>query len=153
MADDQSYLPTEDAVVQTINVAAAAKAGVVAEEAPPAFQILRTMEIDATDAQKRSLPEEHAAVAATAAAHGDNFSGKDRKAATLSIAPGAAKHFADIAALLKALPPDAQMAKLNIPTGPDSDRISQEKENVVVQAWLYAASREADNDFHTILGT
>jgi len=154
MATDQSYLPKEDAVVQTIKVPAAAPGrGIVAEAGAPAFQILRTMEIDPTDAEKRSLPEEHAAVAAAAAVQGDNFAGSDRKAAKLSIAQATVEPFADIAALLKSLPPDEKMAALNIPIASTSNRVKEEKRNVTVKAWLYAASREKDNDFHTILGT
>jgi hypothetical protein len=44
------------------------------------------------------------------------------------------------------------MVKLNIPTSPNSNRVVQEKRNVHVTAFLYAASREADNDFHLIVG-
>jgi len=42
--------------------------------------------------------------------------------------------------------------KPKIPTGPTSGRVKEEERNVGVAAFLYAASREADNDFHLIVG-
>jgi hypothetical protein len=36
--------------------------------------------------------------------------------------------------------------------GATSGRVSEERRNVAVRAWLYAASRENDNDFHLIIG-
>jgi hypothetical protein len=39
-----------------------------------------------------------------------------------------------------------------ITTGADSGRVAEEERNVRLKAFLYAASREADNDFHLILG-
>jgi hypothetical protein len=39
-----------------------------------------------------------------------------------------------------------------ITTEQTSKRVSEEKRNVRVRAFLYAASREADNDFHLIIG-
>jgi hypothetical protein len=35
---------------------------------------------------------------------------------------------------------------------PDSGRVAEENRNVRVRCWLYAASRENDNDYHLILG-
>ena len=39
-----------------------------------------------------------------------------------------------------------------ITTAPDSGRVAEENRNVRLRAFLYAASREADNDFHLIVG-
>ena len=40
----------------------------------------------------------------------------------------------------------------DVSDGPDSDRTPEEERNVRVRAFLYAASRESDNDFHLIVG-
>jgi hypothetical protein len=42
--------------------------------------------------------------------------------------------------------------KPKITVQPDSNRVSEEMRNVRVHAFLYAASREDDNDFHLIIG-
>jgi hypothetical protein len=44
------------------------------------------------------------------------------------------------------------MAALKIKTNATSDRVAQEKRNVKIKVFLYAASREDDRDFHLILG-
>jgi hypothetical protein len=82
----------------------------------------------------------------------DDFAGTARKIAKLSIATAAIENFTDVAALIATLPSVATMVKLKIPTTADSDRVAQEKRNIHVTAFLYAASREADNDFHLIIG-
>jgi hypothetical protein len=82
----------------------------------------------------------------------DTFHGSARKAAKLSIASGTPKSFSDIAVLLKSLVPDAKMRAMKISKGPDSGRLPQEQTVVTVTAFLYAASRESDNDFHCIVG-
>jgi len=82
----------------------------------------------------------------------DNFAGTARMAAKLSIAQAATENFTDVSALIATLPSVAAMVKLNIPTTATSDRVAVEKRNIHVTAFLYAASREADNDFHLIIG-
>src|SRR2546425_135542 len=42
--------------------------------------------------------------------------------------------------------------KPKITTAPTCGRVKEEERNVGVAAFLYAASREADNDFHLIVG-
>jgi hypothetical protein len=89
------------------------------------------------------------------AAASDNFTGTSRKAAKLSISSAAVKKFKDVKALVDSFPTDAEMAKHKPKIGRDakSDRVDEEKRNVRVAAFLYAASREDDNDFHLIVGT
>jgi hypothetical protein len=82
----------------------------------------------------------------------DNFKGKDRKAAKTSIFSGTPQSFSSTNDVLASLPSDGEMLDLQIPKTPDSDRVSQEQHNVTVPAFIYAASKEADNDFHVILG-
>ena len=91
-------------------------------------------------------------VPAGAAPNMDTFHGTARMAAKLSIASGTPKSFSDIAVLLKSLVPDAKMRAMKISKGADSGRLPQEQTVVTVTAFLYAASRESDNDFHCIVG-
>jgi hypothetical protein len=44
------------------------------------------------------------------------------------------------------------MKKKKSPTDAKSNRVDEEKRNVRVKAWIYAASIEDDNDYHLILG-
>jgi hypothetical protein len=83
---------------------------------------------------------------------GDDFAGTARKAAKLSIATAKTETFSDVSKLIASLTPVDQMVKLNIPTTASSNRVQQENRNVHVTAFLFAASAEADNDFHLIVG-
>lgn len=159
MADDKSYLPDPDHVVQTISfdqaahAAAAVAPAAAASAAPPTFRILRTNELDPYE-----KPKSHTTIAASAmlaAADGDDFTGKDRRKAKISISDAKVETFDDLSDLLDSLESDAKMAKHKPKIDakdPKSDRVEEEKRNVRVATWLYAASRENDNDFHIILG-
>src|SRR5262249_58126098 len=59
-----------------------------------------------------------------------------------------------VSALLATLPADAAMKNHHptITTTATSKRVTEEQRNVRVTGFLYAASREADNDFHLIVG-
>jgi len=131
-----------------------------------AYQILRTVEADTYETKGPApkvakLLQTKAAVSATALAAakrtaptGDNYAGTDRKAAKLSKATGPVKEFADLKDLIESLPQESVMAnhKPKIATGPTSGRVKEEQHNVRVKAFLYASSKEADNDFHMIIG-
>ncbi len=120
----------------------------------PAFTILVTNQVDPYD-----KPISAAAAAAMRAQPfapvDDNFAGTDRKAAKLSVANATVETFKDVKALVDSLTPDATMKKHKpkITKDAKSDRVEEEKRNVRVDAFLYAASREGDNDFHLIVGT
>ena len=129
------------------------------------YRILKTTETDAYEttpsavAFKKVLkgtkaPDPKAIVAAAKAKlpTGDNFAGTARKAAKLSIANAPMENFANVSALIASLPSVDSMVQLNIPTDPTSNRVQQEEHNVHVTGFLYAASREADNDFHLVVG-
>ena len=81
-------------------------------------------------------------------------SAPQRKIAKLSVAPGKLEIFANIDDLRKSLPSEAAMQKHNPPItrATDFDRVAEEKRNVSVTAFIYAMSREGDNDFHVIIG-
>src|SRR6266404_9126614 len=109
-------------------------------------RILRTNEVDATDA-----PIAHAAVTpfGAAAVPGDNFGGTDRKAAKLAISSAQTEVFSDLSNLIGTLPTKKMTGhKPKIATDANSGRVAAENRNVRLRAVLYAASHEADNDFH-----
>jgi hypothetical protein len=131
----------------------------------PTYRILKTTEVDsyettaaATGLRKAMHGIKTPALAAMLAAAkkppstGDQFAGSARMAAKLSIPTAPTKTFSDVAALVASLPSVASMVALNIPTGPTSGRVQQEQRNIHVTGFLFAASREADNDFHLIVG-
>jgi hypothetical protein len=82
----------------------------------------------------------------------DTFHGSARMAAKLSIATGTPQSFSDIGDVLDSLTPDSTMRAMSISKGPDSGRLAEEQALVTVTAFLYASSRESDNDFHCIVG-
>jgi muconolactone delta-isomerase len=111
--------------------------------------------IDSDAAEMAEAARAPAAPSATAAASDpDRFTGRDRKAAKLSIAAAPTETFSDLGDLIASLPPEAAMTHHVPPitTDPNSDRQPEEKRNVRVTSWLYAASKENDHDFHLILG-
>jgi hypothetical protein len=149
-------LPAAESILQTAVLtprrpAATAEAAI----ARPArtYTILRTKEVDAYDAP---LAEAEFATAGAQrfAGVGDNFAGKARKAAKLSVGTGTIEPFDDVQKLIQSLPSDDDMIDHDPPitTGQSSGRVAEEQRNVSIRGFLYAASREADNDFHLIVG-
>ena len=134
----------------------------------PTYRILKTTEVDAYETTpaamalatvlRQKAPNAKSIVAAarkptpTPAVGGDNFAGTARKIAKLSTAKAPTENFNDMAKLVASLPSVASMVALKIPTTSNSDRVKQEQRNIHVTAFLFAASREADNDFHLIIG-
>jgi hypothetical protein len=84
----------------------------------------------------------------------DNFAGTARSAAKLSIGQGRTEQLADVSALIATLAADDAMVHHTPPiaTTSNSGRVTEEQRNIHVTGFLYAASREADNDFHLIIG-
>jgi len=118
-----------------------------------AYRILRTRELDPYDPQMTDA-QIPAIGALAAAVSGDNFQGTARKAAKLSFAGAATENFPDVQTLIASLPEEQKMINHSplITTDANSDRVAEEKRNVHLRAFIYAASREADNDFHLIVG-
>ena len=140
-------MPALDAVHSTATIRSPGTAG-------RTYTVLRTTEVDSYEleaAAKKGLP---APGPLAPIPTGDSFKGTARKAAKLSIAKAPVEAFKDLRTLVKSLALDATMASLKPPitTTATSDRVSQEKRNIRVKAFLYAASRESDNDFHLIVG-
>ena len=84
----------------------------------------------------------------------DIFRGKTRAAAKLSIATAQEQTYDSISALIATLQSDDDMKNHDPPItkDKDSDRVAEEKRNVTVRAFIYAFRKEADNDYHVILG-
>jgi hypothetical protein len=151
-------LPALDSIMEVIALPAAPTtlAAAAGPEGASKYRIIRTNEVDEYESEK--LPSSMAALnsflmsAAAAAPAGDSFGGTARKAAKLSIAKGTIKDFPDLKDLMATLPSHEVMKALKIKTTATSDRVAQEKRNVRVRAFIYAASREDDNDYHLIIG-
>ena len=86
---------------------------------------------------------------------GEQYTGKARKAAKISISPADTESFNDLTDLIESLPAEATMInhEPRIKDTVTSKRVPEEHRNVRVRAFLYAAKREEDNDFHLIVGT
>lgn len=125
--------------------------GRVAESAPT-YRILRTVEVDAYD-PPMSARDVQPFGSAQAGAN-QNFRGTSRKAAKLSISNAEVEVFDDVATLIQTLPSHHSMVRHHprISTDAASGRVEKENRNVRVSAFLYAASREEDNDYHLIVG-
>lgn len=82
----------------------------------------------------------------------DVFKGKARRIAKTSIFAGEPQSFDSISALRDSLPSDEDMMALGIGKGPTVPRVEQEQVNVTVPAFIYAFRKEADNDYHVIIG-
>jgi hypothetical protein len=118
---------------------------------------LRTDEVDAKDPPLSTTELKKVKATGAAAATrrpSDEFAGTARAAAKLSISTAAIEPFNDLKDLIDPLPSKSKMVHHHPPitTEADSGRVSEEERNVRVTAFLYAASRENDNDFHLIVG-
>ena len=132
-------------------VRSAATAAGPAPAAGPHFRILRTLEVD--EYERPIEPAQILALAALHPAPSDNrFHGTARKDAKLSIAAAPTESFDDVNDLIASFVDHDTMEEMDIPTTANSDRVDEEKRNVRVKAFLYAASREDDNDYHLIIG-
>jgi hypothetical protein len=101
--------------------------------------------------------KEPAARGVAATADDDDFhpsSAPQRMVAKLSVTTAKLETFDNIDDLRTSLPADAVMQKHKPPItkATDFDRVAEEKRNVSVKAYIYAISREGDNDFHVIIG-
>jgi hypothetical protein len=116
------------------------------------YRIFKTDELDPYE--KPLAPTEMATLGAQRLTPGDDFAGTDRKDAKLSIVNAKTETFGELQLLLKSLTADSSMIKHKPPLtrDPHFQRVKEEQRNVRVRAFLYAASQEADNDFHFIVG-
>lgn len=146
-------MPAKDSIigVTTFGVTSPAKAGAAFAPGAP-LRIIHTNEVDEYETVKTTAMA--LAAATKKLPSGDNFAGTSRKVAKLSIATATTEKFTDVKSLIASLAPESQM-KAHKPPLKDTatfDRVKEEKRNIRVKAFIYAASRENDNDFHLILG-
>ena len=151
-------MPAQDSIIEVkpLTIPAAAALRRAAAMKLTAYRIIKTNEVDAYEkgaTADGTLSPKFAAKKA-AAVHSDNFEGTARKTAKLSIGDGHVGVFKDLKNLIKSLPADDKMIAHvpKIKTTATSERVEEEQRNVRVKVFLYAASREDDNDFHLILG-
>ena len=144
--------PSPRTVVERRTLNPNRRPGISADAAKPTYEIIRTTQVDEYD-DPVSNAEALAAPVAMAAT-GNAFQGTARKSAKLSISKKRVEKFDDVKALIDTLPEHEDMVKhkLKITTASTSKRVIEEDRNVRVTAWIYAASREDDNDFHLIVG-
>jgi hypothetical protein len=117
------------------------------------YRVLRTDETDPYDVPLQ--PDEVATLGLERfAGFDDTYRGTARKAAKLSIADAQVEDLEDIKDLIETLPAIEVMTSHEPPITTDatSGRVDEENRNVRVRAFLYAASREDDNDYHLIVG-
>jgi hypothetical protein len=158
MAKSAKKLTSSQAIESVLATLPAHRAGLPAKDTISGvttagkYTIIHTRELDQYD--KGAMGPGLAAAAVPAPPTGDNFAGKARRDAKLSISAAKAENFKDVKDLVQSLVPDAKMIahKPKITTTPTSTRVKEEERNVHVTAFMYAASREADNDFHLIIG-
>jgi hypothetical protein len=126
------------------------------------YRVLRTDQMDPYDVEPDVAPLEAAVLAdgqvdtnELERVSGDHFAGTARKAAKTSVSPADTELFADLVALIDSLPAETEMINHDpeIEDDASSDRVAKEHRNVRAPMFLYAASREEDNDFHLIVGT
>jgi hypothetical protein len=149
-------LPAEKSIVAEKIFVPAQRARVSAARAaaaPAAYRIIRTTEVDAKD-KRVPITEARVLSAARLAPPRDEFAGTSRKKAKLSISDADLESFNDLKKLIDSLPAKKKMTshKPKITTTADSGRVQEEERNVRVRAFLYAASREDDSDYHLIVG-
>lgn len=116
-----------------------------------------TMEVE-TDTMQiagRSGPQWaifHKLITANGRCDSENFDGSNRKDAKISISPAALESFATLRSLVSSLE-DAESMAAAI-SGTNSPRIAEEDRNVRIRrTYLYAYSRQTDEDFHVIIGS
>jgi hypothetical protein len=136
----------------TLTPKSGAAVAAAAPAAGPQYRILRTLEVDEYDAPVAT--SEIMALGVPRPAPEDNdFRGTSRKVAKLSIADAQLEIFDDVKDLIDTLEAHNVMkSNPNISTDKNNNRVEQERRNVRVAAFLYAASFEEDNDYHLIIG-
>ena len=153
--ETRAGLPASHSVVdiKTLTPRGELSAAPMAGASLQTYRILRTTEVDGYDTPIRAM-DVPAIGAAPAAPVSDDFAGTARKKAKLSLSSAPTESFDDLSGLVGDLPSDQSMGGRVPPiaTASTSGRVAEEKRNVRLPVFLYAASREDDNDFHLIVG-
>ncbi len=80
------------------------------------------------------------------------FKGHARAQAKTTLAHAKVEKFSNLGALAASIPTDAFMLSYQPRIDRDTPRVAEESRNVAVCAWILATKREADNDYHIMLG-
>jgi hypothetical protein len=135
---DRTGLPAQDSIIGvTTPIAVPMLAALGGAASDKQYTIIHTNEIDEYEEKAGAL---------TLAPVTDDFTGKDRKAAKISISSAKTEKFKDVKALIKSLTPEDEMKnhKPKITTAQTSKRVKEEERNIHVSAFLYAAKREGE---------
>lgn len=148
-------LPDPASVLTEFTLTARSGIGPAAAAAPgmgSQYRVIRTLEVD--EYEPPVVVSDIVAMSAPRAPPPDNkFRGTSRKAAKLSVANADTEAFDDVKKLISTLEAhDAMVNHPDISTDKTNNRVEEERRNVKVAAFLYAASREDDNDYHLIIG-
>ena len=159
----QPGLPAPDSVLRvfTLQRPATIEAAAAGPQASSetTYQVLRTDLLDPYDTRPAliaaALGGEAVDTLVLEQTLGEQYTGKARKPAKISISPADMESFSDLTDLISTLPEEPQMTHHHPPIKDTetSERVPEEHRNVRVRAFLYAAKREEDNDFHLIIGT
>jgi hypothetical protein len=82
----------------------------------------------------------------------DRFKGTARRLPKTTVFKGPVESFDTVAALLDSLPPNDEMLGMMIAHTPTTNRVKKEQRNVRVKGYIYAFKKEADNDYHVVIG-
>jgi hypothetical protein len=152
-------LPARDSIVGVVEFTPfdAAQPFSASSAAAPAVSKYRMIITDEQDEYEKPEPAGAPGLElffASAAAVPDDFKGKERRPAKLSVANARTEKFDDLKDLIASLVPDEDMIDRYPPIkrGETSRRVKEEKRNVSVKAFLYAHSVEDDHDYHLIIG-
>lgn len=145
----------DSSLTERLNTATVIRERVVAPLTPGGshYRIIVTDEVDQYEKPLRTEELSEAAFEKVRQ-RGENFTGTARRAAKISIANAPIEEFDDLTSLIDTFPSIDEMRDHvpHITTGKNSNRVAEEQRNVRVRVWIYAMSREDDNDFHLILG-
>ena len=138
--------------IHALTLIAILLAGCATSPPPPLLhdkiRVTQTSQVDEVEGAEPAATPLKAAAPTSA----DIFAGNDRRDPKTSVATGGLKSFSTIAALRSSFPTDTFMKGLGITRAPDSERVTEEQYNVSVDGYIYATSKESDNDFHLIVG-
>jgi hypothetical protein len=132
-----------------------ARGSVVSPKSGKRFEFVETDDPGTEEDLESELASKLNPAERMAASHSPEFAGHDRKAAKTSTSDAPVEDQETLEAVLASLPDDDQMLHHHpkITEAEDSDRVDEEERNVHFYAYLYATKREADNDYHIILGS
>ena len=125
--------------------------GAAEARAVESFEIIRTTQRDRYDPPLDDLAA-FRAIERIATGDAARFAGTDREEAKTSIPQAPFEPFDDLHALIATLPSDLEMQQHDPPLHKDSPRVEEEKRNVRVHAFVHAAKKQKDRDYHVIIG-